>query len=68
MFTNLLIVCNDERRETLIAQLPDLMKNYYETIDSSDKKRVRESARQRFHQIMEEHKRFDAAKEEFESN
>ena len=42
MFTNLLIVANDERRDQLMGQLDTLMDRYYEQLDNAEKKRVRD--------------------------
>jgi len=49
LFTNMLIVATEERAVNLSSQLPDMMVKYYAAYDGSEKKRVRDSARQKFH-------------------
>ena len=47
MFTNLLVVANDERYQILMSQIETVMDSYYEQLDAAEKKRVRDSARQK---------------------
>ena len=52
MFTNLLVVANDERYQILMGQIDTVMTTYYEQLDTAEKKRVRDSARQKLNQII----------------
>ena len=64
MFTNLLIVANDERYQILMGQIEDVMEKYYEQLDATEKKRVKDSAKQKLNQIIQEHKKFEIAEQE----
>lgn len=64
MFTNLLVVANDERYQILMGQIQNVMDSYYEQLDAAEKKRVRDSARQKLNQIIQEHKKFEIAEQE----
>ena len=45
MFSNLLIVINDEKAQMVQQKLPALMEEYYEAVDTIEKKRIREQAK-----------------------
>lgn len=45
MFTNLLLVINNEKFDTFTNNLPEMMERYYETMDNNEKKRVKEQAK-----------------------
>ena len=62
MFTNLLIVINNEKYETFVGQLPELMQTHYETVDAAEKKRIREGSKQKWNEIVQKHKQYEVAK------
>lgn len=62
MFTNLLIVINNEKYEAFVGQLPELMQTHYETVDTAEKKRIREGSKQKWNEIVQKHKQYEVAK------
>ena len=62
MFTNLLIVINNEKYETFVGQLPELMQTHYETVDAAEKKRIREGCKLKWNEIVQKHKQYEVAK------
>ena len=66
MFTNLLIVINNEKYETFVGQLPELMQTHYETVDAAEKKRIREGSKQKWNEIVQKHKQYEVAKARIE--
>lgn len=44
--------------------MQEMMRKYYDTVDTAEKKKVRDMARQKFQDIMRNHKKYLAAKEE----
>ena len=45
MFSNLLLVINDEKVQAVQQKLPTLMDEYYEAVDAIERKRIREHAK-----------------------
>jgi len=56
MFANLLIVVNNDKLESFQSQLPNMMDSYYEVVDASEKRRVRESSKNKWNEIINKHK------------
>lgn len=55
LFTNLLIVLNQERFLQFADGMGTLMARYYEQIDEVERKRVRDAARSKFLTIITQH-------------
>ena len=66
MFSNLLVVINDEKYQAVLQKLPTLMEEYYEQVDAVEKKRIRESAKNKFQEIMMNHKKFELAQDKLD--
>jgi hypothetical protein len=67
MFENLLLVINNEKLALFQENMFQMMEKYYEIVDNSERKRIRDKARQRFQEIIRNHKKYEAAKEELEA-
>ena len=63
MFSNLLMVVHREKYDQVVEALPNLMDKYYEAIDNMEAKRVREAAKNKFNEIMRNHKKYEEAVE-----
>lgn len=63
MFCNLMLVVNNDKYDALFQKLPTLMQEYYEQVDAMEKKRLRDQAKQRFTEIMLNHKKFELAEQ-----
>ena len=63
MFSNLMLVVNNDKYDALFQKLPTLMQEYYEQVDAMEKKRMRDQAKQRFTEIMLNHKKFELAEQ-----
>jgi len=63
----LLVVANNERYAQLTENIESVMANYYAAVDAADRKRVRDSARQKLNVIIQDHKKFEIAKQELEA-
>jgi len=61
MFANLLLVINNDKLNSVNEKLPSLMTEYYEGVDMVERKRLRENAKNRFQEIMMNHKKFELA-------
>jgi len=61
MFENLLLVINNEKLAGFQANLEQMMNNYYAAVDNAEKKKVRDNAKNKFNDIMRNHKKFVAA-------
>ena len=48
MFENLLLVINNEKLALFQENMFQMMEKYYEIVDNSERKRIRDKARQRF--------------------
>jgi len=62
MFQNLFLIVNQEKADAFAATLPTLMEKYYEATDAIEKRRVRDQAKQKFNDIMNNHKKYLDAK------
>ncbi len=66
IFSNLLIVVNNEKLAQFSDNMEEMMRRYYENVDSAERKKVRDMAKQKFQDIMRNHKKYQAAKEELD--
>ena len=66
MFSNLMVVVHNEKYQTLVEKLPTLMDEYYLQQDVIEKKRIRESAKNKFNEMMLNHKKFELAKQKLD--
>ena len=48
IFKNLLIVINNEKLAAFQENMQEMMRKYYDTVDTAEKKKVRDMARQKF--------------------
>ena len=62
MFVNLLVVVQNDKVGAFRESLLTLMDRYYENVDNIEMKRIREIAKQKFNDIMNNHKKCEDAK------
>ena len=61
-----MLVINNEKLEAVQQKLPTLMQEYYEQVDNMEKKRLRDHARQKFTEIMLNHKKYELAEKKLQ--
>ena len=62
MFSNLFLIINQDKIAQITEALPTMMEKYYEGTDAIEMRRVRDLAKQKFNDIMNNHKKFLDAK------
>lgn len=62
MFTNLLLVMNPDKVEAFKDDVEDMMKRYYDSVDSAEERRLRDIAKQKFNEIMKVHSKNEASR------
>lgn len=62
MFSNLLIVLNNEKVDAFANNMAEIMDNYYKAVDEQERKKVRDQALNKFKSIMNAHQKYEDAK------
>jgi hypothetical protein len=65
MFVNMLLVVQNEKVAAFRDSMITLMVRYYEGVDNADIKRIREAAKNKFNDIMNNHKKCEDAKRKY---
>ena len=66
-FVNLLMVIHSDKFAAFEQNLPEMMTKYYEMVDIAENKRIREQAKNKFNEILLNHRKWEHCNRKFPS-